>query len=85
MLKGRGGVCWDGGGGVGRVGRGGRGGWGGVVTVRDSTTKCQQSRNQKSAAAVLMLLAKFGPGLHAKMKVNEGIWVICTAESMGID
>ena len=45
----------------------------------------QQQNGLKVETKNLLLLAKFGPGLHAKMKVNEGIWVICTAESMGID
>jgi len=50
----------------------------GVVVVRNNKMVKVETKN-------LLLLAKFGPGLHAKMKVNEGIWVICTAESMGRD
>jgi hypothetical protein len=54
-----------------------------VVTVRE--IQQQNVSKVETKNLLLLLLAKFGPGLHAKMKVNEGIWVICTVESMGRD
>ena len=50
-----------------------------MVFLLEATNKVKDETKNR------LLLAKFGPGLHAKMKVNEGIWVICTVESMGRD